>query len=58
MLRVPGEYICIFQKPSDYKQARAEISTTLFDQTDLATIEKLVPKSIKYATQMKRRERI
>lgn len=47
------DYICVFQKPSEYKQAHTDISTKLFEQHDLAAIEKLVRKSIKDATRMK-----
>lgn len=48
------DYICIFQKPSEYKQAQADISTKLFEQDDLAAIERLVRESIQKASPAKR----
>lgn len=47
------DYICVFQKPSEYKQAHADISTKFFEQHNLAAIEGLVHKSIQDATRMK-----
>lgn len=49
------DYICVFQNPSEYKEATAEISTKLFDEPDLVTIEKLVRKALKNAKVANRR---
>lgn len=43
------DYICIFQKPSEYKQVTVEISTKYFDKPDLVRIEKLLRDALKNA---------
>lgn len=41
------DYLCIFQKPAEYKEARVEIPTSWFDDRELLKIEQSVRAAIR-----------